>query len=149
MIQLGIDFVRLAVLVYCICHHLEDIDRLCVVLLCKRILDQVVDINIEAFEDSPLHLLCSPSTVVTVQTTRRPNVKAIFPKDFNELEAKLVDVLPDLGDVVLGDPELLGLLLLAHDVSRRKWISGRVGGEQSVMGQFYILDIVGQENHSN
>ena len=32
---------------------------------------------------------------------------------------ELVDVLPDLGHVVLRDPELLGLLLLRHDVPTR------------------------------
>ena len=33
---------------------------------------------------------------------------------------ELVDVLSDLGDVVLRDPELLGLLLLCHDVPAHK-----------------------------
>ena len=127
VIQLRVDFVRLAVLVYRIRHHFEDINLFGVVLLCKCVLDQVMDIDVEALENSPLHLLRPPSSVVTVQTTRRPDVKAVFPKDFDELETKLVDVLPDLGDVVLGDPKLLGLLLLAHDVSRRKWIIGWSG----------------------
>ena len=122
VVQLRVELVRLAVLVYSVRHHLEDVDRLRVVLLCKGVLDQIVDIDVEAFQDSSLHLFRPSPPVVTVQTTRRPDVEAVFAKDFDELEPELVDVLPDLRDVVLGDPELLGFLLFAHDVSRRKWI---------------------------